>query len=141
MKFKKRDRGRSLWVRDFTSHRHGVQGGALAKVLIEVHKMLIKVLIGREMSTLEKSRVSLQGAHPLQGAHLDLSTLGNPELRSTTLESANGVVHSAPTDIAHRWPASGATTLERDGHLSFFSGETPRCTRQFSLVGPLGRQQ
>jgi len=68
-----------LWVRDFTSHRHGVrldwarrsQGGALvAKVLIEVHKMLIKVLIGREMSTLEKSRVSLQGAHP------DLSTLG-----------------------------------------------------------------
>jgi hypothetical protein len=85
MKFKERDRGRSLWVRDFTSHRHGVrldwarrsQGGALvAKVLIEVHKMLIKVLIGREMSTLEKLRVSLQGAQGAQGAHPDLSTLG-----------------------------------------------------------------
>jgi hypothetical protein len=137
MKFKERDRGRSLWVRDFTSHRHGVrldwarrsQGGALvAKVLIKVHKMLIKVLIGREMSILEKSRVSLQGAHPLQGAHLDLSTLENPEPRST-LKSAKYVVRSLAPRFRHR------VSQPKNAAARLYASSAPGSGRCPDLVG------
>jgi hypothetical protein len=41
-------------------------------------KMLIKVLIGRGMSTLEKRRVSCKVLILFQGAHRDMSTLGEP---------------------------------------------------------------
>jgi hypothetical protein len=43
-------------------------------------KMLIKVLICGEVSTLGKSRESFQGAHGVQGAHFHLSTLESPQL-------------------------------------------------------------
>jgi hypothetical protein len=47
--------------------------------------VLIKVLIRRAMSTLEKSAISLKVLMGSQGAHLDLSTL--EEIERTVTES------------------------------------------------------
>jgi hypothetical protein len=55
--------------------------------------VLIKVLICWEVSTLEKSRESIQGAQDAQGAHFDLSTLENRQLRAAMVASASSVVH------------------------------------------------
>jgi hypothetical protein len=73
--------------------------------------VLIKVLIAEEVSTLEKSRVSSQGAHDVQGAHFDLSTLDNAQLRSAMLKTANGVGQSGQA------VSGGSGCVKRAGKL------------------------
>jgi hypothetical protein len=70
--------------------------------------VLIKVLIWWEVSILEKSRESFQGAHGVQGAHLDLSTLESQRNRD---QGAPGPVPSNATEAEN----SGYTTLRLIG--------------------------
>jgi hypothetical protein len=69
--------------------------------------VLIKVLMAEEMSTLEKPRESFQGAQDAQGAHLDLSTLDNPQLLLDDAQIGN-------LRRCIRSPASRATQLADD---------------------------
>jgi len=71
--------------------------------------VLIKVLMADEVSTLEKSRVSSQGAQDAQGAHLKMSTLESQRDRS------RGAAPEPVPSNATEAEAGGCTTLRVNG--------------------------